>query len=189
VHHTKNIERVVHRELPVTPVAQTLVDFASLAPLDQVRRAVAKADFQRRLDLDSLGAVVGVGRAGSARLKRALTLHCPQYARTLSALEDCFLDLCRRHRLPLPEVNLSVCGFTVDALWRAERVIVELDGDAAHGTSAQTARDHQRDLALRAAGFSVLRYSWWQVTKSPAAVAADVRRTLKMRGHRASRRG
>jgi very-short-patch-repair endonuclease len=86
-------------------------------------------------------------------------------------------------------VNVPVCGFTVDALWRAERVIVELDGDAAHGTSAQTARAHQRDLALRAAGFSVLRYSWWQVTKSPAAVAADVRRTLKMRGHPASRRG
>jgi very-short-patch-repair endonuclease len=189
VHGAGDFERVMHRGLPVTPVARTLLDFAAVASLEEVRKAVAEADFQRRLDLDSLGAVVGVGRVGSARLKRALTLHRPQYARTLSALEDRFLDLCRPHRIPMPEVNVVVCGYTVDAIWWRERVIVELDGDAAHGTSAQTARDRERDLALRAAGYSVLRYSWWQVTKSPAAVAADVRRTLKMRGHPASRRG
>jgi very-short-patch-repair endonuclease len=151
-----------------------------VAPLESVRKAVAKADFQRRLDLDSLGAVMGVGRPGSSTLKRALALHRPQYARTLSPLEDRFLDLCLRHRLPLPEVNVSVCGFVVDCLWRAERLIVELDGEAAHGLGAQTVRDHERDLVLREAGYSVLRYSWWQVTQRPAAVAGDVRQALQV---------
>jgi very-short-patch-repair endonuclease len=172
------LERVMHRGLPVTPVARTLLDFASVAPLAAVRGPIAKADFRRLIDLDAVDAITGVGRPGSAKLKRALALHRPQYARTLSPLEDRFLDLCRRHRIPIPEVNVPVCGFTVDALWRDERVIAELDGEAAHGTQAQTARDHERDLALRVGGFSVLRYSWWQVTQRPAAVAADVRRAL-----------
>jgi hypothetical protein len=42
----------------------------------------------------------------------------------------------------------------------------------------------RRDLYLRQAGFSVRRYSWWQVTGKPSAVAVDVRRTLRGRGYR-----
>jgi very-short-patch-repair endonuclease len=182
VHHAKHIDRVMRRGLPVTPVAKTLLDFASVAALDRVRKAVAEADFQRLLELDAIDAITGVGRPGSARLSRALALHRPQYARTLSPLEDLLLDLCRRHRLPLPEVNVTVCGYKVDALWRDERVIVELDGKSAHDTRGQGERDRDRDLVLRAAGYCVLRYTWRQVTSEHRAVAADIRRALKARG-------
>src|SRR3954447_14529294 len=41
VHHRGSVERVMHRGLPVTPVARTLLDFASVAPLAAVRKAVA----------------------------------------------------------------------------------------------------------------------------------------------------
>jgi very-short-patch-repair endonuclease len=182
VHRAKRIDRVMRHGIPVTPVARTLVDFASIAPLESVRKAVAEADYWRILDLSAIDALTGMGRAGSTRLKRALELHRPQYARTLSPLEDRFLDLCRRHRIPLPEVNLTVCGYKVDALWRAERVIVELDGRSAHGTDARMERDRGRELALRAGGCWVLRYSWRQVTREGPAVAEDVRRVLKTRG-------
>jgi very-short-patch-repair endonuclease len=178
LHRPTTVERVMHRGLPVTPVARTLLDFASVAPFDRVRKAVAEADYLRLLDLTALDAVVGVGRPGSAKLRRALSHHRLEYARTLSPLEDRFLDLCRRHRLPLPEVNVDVCGFMVDALWRTERVVVELDGEAAHDTDARMQRDRERDLALRAAGYRVLRYSWRQVTRQAAPVAADIRRAL-----------
>jgi Transcriptional regulator, AbiEi antitoxin len=137
VHHLKPVERVMHRGLPLTPVAKTLVDLAAVAPLEQIRKAVAEADFQRRLDLEAIDHLTGVGRPGSAKLNRALCLHRPQYARTLSPLEDLLLDLCRRHRLPFPEVNVKLSGYVVDALWRDERVVVELDGRPAHGTAAQ----------------------------------------------------
>ena len=182
VHRARDFDRVRHRGLPVTPVARTLVDFAAIAPLEQVRKAVAEADYMRILDLDGIDVIARRGRAGSARLKRALVLHRPQYAQTLSPLEDRFLDLCSLHRLPFPEVNMIVADHKVDALWRRQRVIVELDGRQAHGTEVRMANDRDRDLALRSAGYSVLRYSWRQVTQEPAAVAADVRRALRERG-------
>jgi len=58
-------------------------------------------------------------------------------------------------------------------------LIVEVDGGDGHGTRAQMQRDRERDLVLRAAGYSVLRYSGLQMTRRGAAVAADLRRVLK----------
>jgi very-short-patch-repair endonuclease len=66
----------------------------------------------------------------------------------------------------------------VDALWRDRRLAVELDGGPAHGGVAGMKRDRERELALRAAGFQVVRYSWEQVTGRPERVAADLRRLL-----------
>ena len=63
VHSAERLERVMHRGLPVTPVARTLLDFASVATLERVRLAVAEADFKHRLDLEAIDAVAGVGRA------------------------------------------------------------------------------------------------------------------------------
>jgi very-short-patch-repair endonuclease len=179
VHHVKGLDRLIHRGLPVTPVLRTLLDFASVAPLARVRKAVAEADFHRRIDLKAIDAITGVGRPGSAKLKRALSGHRPEYARTLSPAEDLLLDLCRRHRLPFPEVNVPIGPDKVDALWRDARLIVEVDGGDGHATRAQMQRDRERDLRLRAAGFSVLRYSGRQVTRDRPAVAADIRRALR----------
>lgn len=66
----------------------------------------------------------------------------------------------------------------VDALWPAERVIVELDGGAADGSPIAIERDRRRELRLRALGFVVLRYAWGQVTEQPELVAADLRTVL-----------
>ena len=63
-------------------------------------------------------------------------------------------------------------------------MVVEVDGGSGHASYGQMVRDRERDLYLRRAGFSVLRYSWWQVTGKPSAVAVDVRRTLRGRGYR-----
>lgn len=178
VHPAKEVGRVMYRGLPVTPVARTLLDFASLASVDSVRKAVAEADFKRLIDLDAIDALTGVGRNGSAKLNRALTLHRPEYARTATPLEDLLLDLCRRRRIPFPEVNVKVGIYKVDALWRKERVIVEVDGGDGHGTRAQMERDRERDLVLRASGHRVHRYTWRRLKSEHAAVAADLRRAL-----------
>jgi very-short-patch-repair endonuclease len=55
---------------------------------------------------------------------------------------------------------------------------VELDGAAAHASWAQIKRDRQREIALRAKGFQVVRYTWDQVSGRSDEVAADLRRLL-----------
>jgi very-short-patch-repair endonuclease len=96
-------------------------------------------------------------------------------------LERRFLLLVERTGLPIPEMNAIVEGLMVDALWREAGVVVELDGHRAHARAAASERDRGRELALRAAGFTVLRYTWQQVSRECAAVIADLRAALERR--------
>jgi very-short-patch-repair endonuclease len=176
--HRAKPERVGHRGLPVTPVPRTLLDSAALIPFAQLRRALAEAEYRRLVDRDQLLNWLGRGRRGSAALRRAIELHSPDLARTLSQLEERFLALCEKYGVPSPQVNRKVCGLMVDALWPEQRLVVELDGARAHATPAAMERDRDRDLTLRAAGFEILRYTWHQVTQQPDAVVADLRRAL-----------
>lgn len=178
VHGRRSLDRVSHRRLPVTTVPQTMLDFASVNSLRRVRYALANADYRRLLDLEAMRSVASRGRPGSDTLRRALDRHMPQLAFTRSEFERRMLELCEHAGLPMPEVNAVVDGVEVDALWREQRVIVELDGQGNHGTAAQIARDHGRDLRLRALGFTVLRYAWEQLKRRPDLVAADLRRAL-----------
>jgi very-short-patch-repair endonuclease len=162
----------------VTPVAQALLDFAATAPPKRVRYAVAQAEYHELLDLDEVGSILGRGKPGSARLRRALEHHLPQLARTRSELERAFLPLCERGGLQVPEVNVLVNGILVDAVWRKQQVIVELDGYGGHRTRAQIERDRRNDLRLRAAGYTVLRYTWGQLKEEPELVLADLKLAL-----------
>jgi hypothetical protein len=178
VHGRRPADRVWARGFPLTPVALALCDFALTAPPDRVRRALAEAEYRRLLDLEALQALLGRGRPGSANLRAALSRHQPRLAVTRSELERRFLALCESAKLPIPECNPTVEGLMVDMLWRAQRVVVELDGHDAHGTRAQIERDRRRELRLRAAGFLVLRYTWEQITREPRLVIADLRAAL-----------
>ena len=73
---------------------------------------------------------------------------------------------------------MVVEGWTVDALWRAERVVVELDGRDNHSSPGQMERDRRKDLQLRAAGYMVVRYTWAQLVFEAQAVMADLRAIL-----------
>jgi very-short-patch-repair endonuclease len=88
------------------------------------------------------------------------------------------LRLCERYAIPVPEFNVTVAGQRVDALWREQRLVVELDGKDAHRHWAQIQSDHERDLRLRAAHHTVFRYTWRQLERDDAAVARDVLRAL-----------
>lgn len=91
--------------------------------------------------------------------------------RTRSDLERAFLRLCRRHRLPTPEVNVCAGRHRVDFLWRERRLIVETDGYRYHRGKTAFEDDRARDLDLRALGFEVVRLSERQVDEQPGHVA------------------
>lgn len=171
----------MHDGLAVTTVPRTLRDLAACLPFSVLRRALAEADYLNLLDPLAIRAQLGQGRAGASTLREALSLHCPELAQTRSLLEECFLTLVQQAGLPGPEVNPRVAGIMVDALWRAERVVVELDGHESHAKLAALERDRQRDLELRSGGFDVRRYTWQQVTRDPDAVVASGARTRAVR--------
>ena len=178
VHQRRTLERAWHRNLPVTCLAQTLIDYAAVASLSKVRRALAQADYDGTLDLGMIEAVLRQRRPGSARLRRALERHQPKLAETKSGNERRLVELCEAGGLPLPELNVRVAGWEVDALWRAERLVVELDGWRNHRTPAQINRDRRKELELRAAGFTVVRYSEEQLVHHADLILAELRRLL-----------
>lgn len=181
-HMRRDLDRTWHRRLPVTSVPQTLLDFAASSTSDHVRWLLAETEFRDLVDLREVAAILRRGRPGSALLRAALHHHMPQLARTRSKLERRFLLLCEAAGLPLPEINVRLFGYTVDALWREQRVAVELDGLSGHRTRAQLEGGYQRDLVLRAGGYAVRRYTWDQVTRHARRVEADVRVALERAG-------
>lgn len=177
--HRRRVEtRVWHRGFPLTSLPQILLDLAATEPLRRLRRALANADYRNLLNVRAVEAGLGRGRPGSARLREALAEHQPALARTRSGLEITFFELCESAAVQLPELNVRVAGWEVDALFRPQRVAVELDGYGNHRSPAQIKRDRRKEMALRKAGFLPVRYSDEQLCDRPQEVLADVRRLL-----------
>jgi very-short-patch-repair endonuclease len=175
VHPRKEVQRVRHKQFPLTQPAQTLLDIAGLVRFTDIRRALAEAEYLKIVTLAEVEAVLGRGRPGSAALRAALERHLPQLAGTRSKMEEEFLLLCERNSLTQPAVNVRISGWMVDAVWFEQRVVVELDGHAAHATPAAVEADRRRDLELRTAVYTVLRYTWRQLTAESGLVVADLR--------------
>jgi very-short-patch-repair endonuclease len=104
--------------------------------------------------------------------------------RTRSDLETLFLAVVRAHlsRIPAPEFNVKLGRWEVDFLWRAQRLVVEVDSFTYHRGSVAFHADHARDLDLRAAGYNVLRFDDAQLEGEPERVAADVAAALAISG-------
>ncbi len=179
VHGRRVVDRILYKRLAVTTIPQALVDFAPDARLRTVRRALAKADFQRVLDIAAIEAIIGRGGRSAVTLRVALERHQPRLVWTKSGLEIALLELCEEEGIPVPEVNLKVCGWEVDALWREPGLAVELDGHDAHHTSAQLRTDRRKEMALRSFGLTPIRYSGDQLKYQKKEVAAELRKLIQ----------
>jgi predicted transcriptional regulator of viral defense system len=173
--------RILHNRLPTTTLPQTLVDLAAIAPLNSLRMALANAEYQEVLDVQAVERTLKRGCPGAARLRQALARHQPRLAETKSRLERRLLAICEREGLPLPEVNVKVNGWQVDALWREAKLAAELDGYGNHHTPAQLRRDRRKEMALRQAGLTPVRYSEDQL-KERTQVVAELRRVTTRQG-------
>ena len=174
VHGRRELGRIWHNGLPVTDPSQTIIDFAATGPPNLLRLVLANADYNDVLDADALAGVTSI--AGAPALREALRIHLPELARTRSGVERLLLTFCQEQGLPIPQVNVLLHGWLVDAYWPDRKLVVEVDGWRGHRSPAQLHANHQRDLDLRAAGITVLRYTELQLIETPAAVAADIGR-------------
>jgi very-short-patch-repair endonuclease len=172
-------DEVAHvRGIPVTTVARTVVDLAAVVPMPLVERAINEAEYRGLLKAESLAELEE--RYSGRRGIRTITwiVEGLNAGVTRSELEARFLRFLRKGGLPLPRlnVNLVIDGRWIqcDCVWHERRVIVELDGRAAHATAAAFERDRARDRALAAHGWRVVRVTWRQMRDEPQALAADL---------------
>ena len=169
-----------------TTVARTLLDLADVLDRRGVERAVEQAEALRLFDGQALDEVLARanGRRGAGVL-RALLREPEGAALTASELEERFLALCRDFGVAKPEVNAWIARddgwIKADFLWRAERLVVETDGHAHHGTRQAFERDRRRDQDLLLGGWQVIRFTWRQVSAEPEGVAGTIRSLLARR--------
>jgi len=177
-------EVTVHHGIPVSTSTRTLFDFAASADPREFERALNEADVLRLWDGLSLDDLLDrhPRHRGSRTVRLALANRRRGASVTRSELEERFVRFVDALGLPRPELNttLDLGGETVevDALWRAERVVVELDGRRFHDTSTAFERDRRRDRRLTAHGWRPVRVTWRQLEQERRELASDLRRLV-----------
>jgi very-short-patch-repair endonuclease len=158
---------VIKDGIAVTTVPRTLMDLGPRCSIQELRRMLNEAEYQRLADraivADRLARTPNVH--GARRLRRVLATNAPP---SRSELERRFHQLIAGKGLPAPRRNsvVEIRGerFEVDAWWPEHRLVVELDGAKAHDTDNRFELDRRRDELFTAEGIRVVRVTWKRVT-------------------------
>lgn len=181
-------ERALIGGLEVTFVPRTLLDLASVVTRHQLEKALNETEVRTLTDKLSIPDLLEryPRRRGSAVLRALIADGTAIQGITRNDLEGRFMALLLATDLPRPRLNADVAVrgrfFEADALWAEQRVIVELDGRAAHGTKRAFEKDRERDRLLLTDGWRVIRVTWRQLRDDSAAVTADLRELLRAKG-------
>ncbi len=190
VHRIKDLhpELATRREgLILTDPVRTIVDLGLVVSPELVGAALRRAMSQRLVTLvearhlrDRLGRQ---GRNGTGVLGEVVDLHVLRGERAESELELRLLDIRRRFDLPMLTVQYEVwsggrCVARVDAAYPSLKLAIEVDGFEFHSTPEAFQRDRTRQNDLVALGWTVLRFTWKDVTQHPELVAHRIRTSI-----------
>jgi hypothetical protein len=166
--------------IPVTTPARTVLDCAPSLKGQRLTRFVNDALLSLFLHRGQLLDVLErhAKHPGAAPLRPLLER---KGGPTRSELEDHFVAFCERHELPHPEINVILDGREVDAFFRTERVIVELDGYEFHSDRTTFERDREKDAEAAARGLVTVRLTDERMKQIPEREAARLRAILAAR--------
>jgi very-short-patch-repair endonuclease len=99
----------------------------------------------------------------------------PERGATRSHLEDRFVRFLKRHRLPLPELNQEIAGHEVDAVYRDQRLVIELDSRQFHTTPNALRKTETATRTSSSEGFSTLRITDDRLKRHQAREARRLR--------------
>jgi very-short-patch-repair endonuclease len=178
-HRTRALERrdIRHRQrIRVTSPARTVIDNARDPDLEELLAAAIGGRLVRPRQVEQAIARSPT-RPGVARLRAILRQDGgPRLTRSWG--ERRLLALIRKAGLPVPDTNVPLHGFKVDALWRDPRLVVEVDGYEFHGGRAAFEADRARDATHVAAGYRVIRFTAVQLRDEPLVVIARLAAAL-----------
>jgi hypothetical protein len=172
--------------IPVTTPARTLIDLAGVLPPERVEEAVDAALssglVRRPRLLWRLGDLAKEGRTGVKALRSILEARAPAAPVPASVLETRLRRVLDVTGMPPPlwgfEVRTGGRSRFLDCAWPDLRLAVEADGWAHHSGRAQWESDVDRQNALVAAGWTVLRFSWDEVAHRPERIRSVILQTL-----------
>ncbi len=182
--------------IPCTTVARTLFDLAEMISRRGLERAFDQSEILNQFDLRAIEDQLARNptRRGAGIVRALLEEHYIGSTPTESELEEGFLALCRRAALPQPETQKWLAlhdggpPIRADFLWRAERVVVEVDGVRFHGTHQARPRDARRDQRLTVHDWRPIRTDWRQVFRRPAELEATLRALVRRPSRRSRSR-
>lgn len=166
--------------IPVTTPERTLLDCAPRLKGQKLTRFVNDALLSPFVHDGALREVIErhPNHRGAARLRPFLKR---KGGPTRSELEDRFVAFCKRHELPQPEINVAMNGRVVDAFFRGERVIVEIDSYEFHSDRPTFELDREKDADAAAKGLMTVRLTDERMKEDPAREADRLRGILDAR--------
>jgi very-short-patch-repair endonuclease len=168
-------DRVEVRGVRVTQVPLTVLEAA--VELGSAGSQLLDRALQRRTNLPALHRAQSrnLARRGSATAAELLRAAADRAA---SQAERIVVTLLRDARMTGWRIGYPVNGYDVDLAFPAYRVAIEVDGWAWHSDVARFRHDRRRQNAIVLAGWTILRFTWHDVTERPAAVIAEIRMAL-----------
>ena len=172
--------------VPVTTIARTLADLAASLERLQAVWVMDDALRQRRCGKADVLAVIERWEGGSGCVLAQERLgEADGVAESILETAGRLVLRDRGIPLPIPQYSLQAPDGTLvarlDGAYLREKVALEYDGADPHGLPEAVFRDRWRQNRLPELGWTVLRFTWWDVMRDPDGVAATVQRALRSR--------
>ncbi len=172
--------------IAVTTAFRTAFDLAGLADRRALELVLHEIELGRIAEAVSFEELLRRHpRKRGARLLREVRASKAPVGITRNEFEESFVAFLDQFELPRAQMNaaLALRGrfFEVDALWRRQRLAVELDSREVHNTDDGFESDRERDRILLAEGWRTTRITWRQLRNQPVAIAADLSTLLAPR--------
>jgi Protein of unknown function (DUF559) len=167
--------------LSVTTAARTVVDLARTLPFMDAVVVADSALNEEKATKPELHQILQecAGWPGVRQARRVVDF---ADERAESALESAARVVFEQCGLDPPELQATIHGpdfaFRVDFRWRGENVIAEADGLAKYNDRKDLLAERERDHLLRAAGYTVVHFTWRELFQTPEVVIARIRKAL-----------
>jgi very-short-patch-repair endonuclease len=171
-------ELVLRDGMLLTRPARTVVDCLRVLPQRTGVAFLDRALQQGWITFDELVTRTQMlcGRRGAPRLVRHVRTAAPG---TRSEAERRMAALLRRAGIRGWQSNIPVTGVGIlDFVFLAARVAIEIDGRAWHSADYRFQTDRRRQNRLVLLGWTVLRFTWEDLSRHPERVLAEVRSAL-----------
>ena len=171
------------RGVRTTSPLRTLVDVGAVLGPAAVEDVLDRALEQRLLTVagaeQALEVIGRQGRSGAGVLRAVLDHRALGTRRPDSVLEPRMARLLRDAGLPSPDFQHAVrrgrrLVARVDFAYPDVRLALEVDGWTAHSSRRSFQSDLERQNALVAMGWTVLRFTWADVVRRPDRVASQI---------------